>query len=229
MKVVQCWDDGVATDIAVTEIFRKYGAKATFNLCIGIHQEERVNPSWTTDPAKCTWNKGFSGGRVGLKEMRQVYDGFQVASHCWKHENAGKLPDEEFLKAAMDCRKYLEDLFERECRGFAWPCGQTTQTTADLLREAGFAYGRTTGYTTDVTRCADTMLLSSSCHFMDPAFIQKYEAAKETGVFYFWGHTYEMFGFDQLLLQLEHKIRYITEDPDSEWADVIDIVPLCKA
>ena len=28
--------------------------------------------------------------------------------------------------------------------------------------------------------------------------------------------------------QLEQKIRYITEDPDAEWVDVIDLVPLCK-
>lgn len=229
MKVVQCWDDGVATDIRTAEIFRKYGAKATFNLCIGQHQEERVEPYWIHDP-KAGWShRGFRGGKVGLKELKKVYEGFQVASHCWKHENAGLIPDEEFFKAAMDCRKYLEDLFEKECRGFAWPCGRVTDSTAGLLREAGFAYGRTTAITEDVTNCADTMRLASSCHFHDPAFYAKYEEAKKTGVFYFWGHTYEMFDYDQLYLQLEDRIRYITEDPESEWADVIDIVPLCKA
>ena len=121
------------------------------------------------------------------------------------------------------------NLFEKECRGFAWPCGRVTDSTARLLREAGFAYGRTTAITEDVTNCADTMRLASSCHFHDPAFYAKYEEAKKTGVFYFWGHTYEMFDYDQLYLQLEDRIRYITEDPESEWADVIDIVPLCKA
>ena len=30
MKVVQCWDDGVVTDIRLIEILRKYNAKATF-------------------------------------------------------------------------------------------------------------------------------------------------------------------------------------------------------
>ena len=36
IKVAQCWDDGVATDIRLIEILRKYNAKATFNLCPGI-------------------------------------------------------------------------------------------------------------------------------------------------------------------------------------------------
>ena len=32
MKVVQCWDDGVINDVRLTNLLRKYGAKATFNL-----------------------------------------------------------------------------------------------------------------------------------------------------------------------------------------------------
>jgi len=42
IKVAQCWDDGVATDIRLIEILRKYNAKATFNLCPGIMAEETV-------------------------------------------------------------------------------------------------------------------------------------------------------------------------------------------
>ena len=55
-----------------------------------------------------------------------------------------------------------------------------------------------------------------------------YEEAKKNGCkdFYFWGHSYEMFEYEALWQQLEDKIRYITEDPDAEWANVIDIVPL---
>ena len=33
IHVAMCWDDGPATDIRLAEIFRKYEAKATFNLC----------------------------------------------------------------------------------------------------------------------------------------------------------------------------------------------------
>ena len=40
IKVAQCWDNGVATDIRLIEILRKYNARATFNLCPGLMGEE---------------------------------------------------------------------------------------------------------------------------------------------------------------------------------------------
>ena len=171
---------------------------------------------------------GYMAGKVGLNELKDVYGGFEVASHCMHHENAGTIPDEEFIKAAVDAKTYLEDLFEKECPGFAWPCGKYTESTCKLMHEAGFTYGRTTEYTDDVTRCKDTMAMATNCHFMNGAFYQKYEAAKATGVFYFWGHSYETLDYDRLWEQFEDKIRYITNDPDSEWADVKDIVSLVK-
>ena len=78
----------------------------------------------------------------------------------------------------------------------------------------------------DVTDCAEPLALASNCHFMAEDFWVRYNKAKETGVFYFWGHSYEMFRYDEMWDHFEAKIRYITEDPDTEWANVIDIVPL---
>ncbi len=229
MKVVQCWDDGVITDIRLIEILKKYNAKATFNLNIGLMQPERGVSIWNHDPFPNTWNHmGFRCGKIGLNELKDVYSGFEVASHCMNHENAGTIPDEDFIKAAVGARKYLEDLFEKECPGFAWPCGRYTESTCKLMHEAGFTYGRTVENTDDVTRCKDTMAMATNCHFMDGGFYHKYEAAKATGVFYFWGHSYETLDYDRLWEQLEDKIRYITGDPDSEWADVKDIVSLVK-
>ena len=136
--------------------------------------------------------------------------------------------DEEVIKAACDARKYLEDAVGRECRGFAWPCGVFSPETCQGLRENGFAYGRTTLNTDDVTQCTDPIQLATNCHFMSRDFYTRYEAAKKTGVFYFWGHSYEMLDYDRLWEQFEYKLQFISEDPDAEWADVIDIVPLLK-
>lgn len=225
MKVVQCWDDGVVNDARLVEMLRHYGAKATFNLNIGLMNIERIPSGWLR--LSEGWShRGFRSGKLGLKEIRQIYDGFEVASHCWRHENAGEVPDELFLKSALDVRTYLEDLFEKPCRGFAWPCGRYTDATCKLLHEAGFAYGRTTKNCDDPAACADKMALHSNCHFQDPNFLAKYNKAKADGVkfFYFWGHSYEMFEYDPLWEQLEQKIRMITEDPDAEWANVIDVV-----
>ena len=227
MKIAQCWDDGVATDIRLAEILRKHHAKATFNLCPGSMREETVAPSWLDLSVKTGGFNGFAPGRVGKKDLREIYDGFQVASHCWKHETAGAVADGAFLKAASDARKFLEDTFQRECRGFAWPNGRHTPETERLLAEAGFRYGRTVGRTDDVTQCDTPLALSPNCHFLDPNFWNIFEAARKTGVFYFWGHSYELLDCPQLWERFEKKIGFLCEEPDVEWVDVIDLVPLC--
>lgn len=230
IKVVQCWDDGVINDIRVVELCRKYGAKATFNLNPGNMGEERGKNCWqSANPG--TWSyRGFSCGKLAKKDIAEVYEGFELASHCWRHENADSIPAEEWISKAMDARRFLEDIAQKPCLGFAWPCGRTTPETVKALHDAGFAYGRTTANAPDVTKCSDVMLLPSNCHFQDNLFYSLYETAKASGVevFYFWGHSYEMFEYDKLWEQYELKLQYISNDPDAEWANVVDIVPLCK-
>ena len=228
VRVAQCWDDGVATDIRLIEILRKYNARATFNLCPGLMGEETVQPFWTDHLSRNGCHNGFSGGRVGKKDLKAVYGGFQVASHCWKHETAGRVSDEEFIKGATDARSFLEDVFQRECRGFAWPCGKHTPETERLLAEAGFKYGRTTTYLPDVTANENPLVLSSNCHFLNPLFWQIFDEAKKTGVFYFWGHSYEMMDFSTLWDRFEQKIKALSEDPDVEWVDVADLADLLR-
>ena len=231
VKVAQCWDDGVYTDLRLLEILRKYGAKATFNLNPGNAPEVTRNTSWTTFAERSKrWNHlGFDAGKIATSDWKKVYGGFKVASHCWCHEGAGKVPDEVFVDSALRTRHFLEDLFEMPCPGFAWPGGWNTPETVKLLRDAGFAYGRTTEYTDDITQCDDLLSFKSNCHYQSGRFMDKYLHAKETsGVFYFWGHSYEMMDSEGLWDQLEQKIRFISEDPDAEWCDVIDLVPLCS-
>ena len=226
IKVAQCWDDGVATDIRLVEILRKYNAKATFNLCPGLMHQETLPSCWIEPLSRRMSFHGFSVGRVGKKDLKEVYDGFQVASHCWSHETVGEVPDGEFLKAAVDARSFLEDTFQRECPGFAWPCGRHTPETERMLAEAGFRYGRVTECTPDVTANDNPLALASNCHFLSSFFWKNFDDAKKTGVFYFWGHSYEMMDFPTFWERFEINIKTLSEDPEVEWVDVIDLVPL---
>ncbi len=223
VKVACCWDDGVVNDIRLIEILRKYNAKATFNLNPGLHSEDREKPRWVA-PGEGGF-RGFVNGKVGLKELKEIYGNFQVASHGWTHKNAGMCPDEEFFKDAMDARHFLEDLFQRECPGYAWPCGRYTDSTAKLLQDAGFRYARTTEYTTAVGKTDAPMRLKSNCHFLDQGFWQKFLDAKASGnIFYFWGHSYELMDCEGLWRHTEQKFAMLAEDPEVQWIDVIDIV-----
>ena len=230
IKVVQCWDDGVINDIRLTDLCRKYGAKATFNLNPGLMGDSR-RPSRWLGVERNTWSfHGYQGGKLALKDIPEVYHGFELASHCLNHENADRMPADEWIKTAVDARKILEDIVQKPCTGFAWPCGRHTPETRAALREAGFSYGRTTANMPDITKCEDTMALPSNCHFTSNCFFDLYENAKAEGVkvFYFWGHSYEMYEYDKLWEQYELKLDYISNDPDAEWANVAEIAPLCQ-
>lgn len=224
VKVACCWDDGVVNDIRLVSLLRKYKAKATFNLCPGIMPEHTETSRWIS-PDEVRWShKGFVNGHVGLKEMKEIYEDFQVASHGWTHKGGNNPPD-IFIKDAVDAKKYLEDLFQRECPGYAWPCGQYTPETAKLLKDAGFLYARTVEYTDNVGKTDTPMRLNSTCHFQDGSFLSKFLKVKENGgIFYFWGHSYEMLDCEGLWRQLENKLDFLSSDPDVEWIDVIDIV-----
>ena len=224
VKVACCWDDGVVNDIKLIELLRKYNGKATFNLNPGAMPEHTAVPRWRTMQDTCWHYNGFINGKVGLAEMKEIYGDFQVASHGWMHKG-GSVPPEEFIKDAMDARKYLEDVFQRECLGYAWPCGDVTPQAAKLLKDAGFLYGRTTANTDNVGVTDSPLRLDSSCHHMDRQFYTKFQEVKErNGIFYFWGHSYEMLDCDGLWNQLEQKLAMLAEDPEVQWIDVIDIV-----
>ncbi len=226
VRVAQCWDDGVFTDIRLTEILKKYKAKATFNLCSGLITDESVPVRWMEgDEENPPTINTFHSGRVCKDRMMEVYGDFEVASHCDLHEDARTTDPQAFLKSAVTSRKFLEDFFQKECRGFAWPYGTYTDETVKLLNESGFAYGRTTENTDDVLSYTDPLKLASNCHFMNRLFWEKYQLAKETsGVFYFWGHSYEMADFDPYWKNFEAMIAYISNDPEAEWINVVDII-----
>ncbi|MBE6405609.1 MAG: hypothetical protein E7040_06270 [Lentisphaerae bacterium] len=226
VRVAQCWDDGVFTDIRLAEILKKYKAKATFNLCSGLISDESVPVRWVgADEINPPTVNTFYSGRVCKDRMMEVYGDFEVASHCDMHENAKTTDPNAFLESAMKSRRFLEDFFQKECRGFAWPFGAYTDETAKLLTDAGFVYGRSTENTDDVLSYTDPLKLASNCHFMNRLFWKKYQLAKEScGVFYFWGHSYEMADFDPYWKNFEAMIAYISNDPEAEWINVADIV-----
>ena len=105
-------------------------------------------------------------------------------------------------------------------------CAGLGGNPAGLLAEAGFRYGRTTANLADVTANENPLALASSCHFHNWQFWKIFEEAKKTGVFYFWGHSYEMMEYPPLWDRFEQKIKALSEDPEVEWVDVIDLPDL---
>jgi peptidoglycan/xylan/chitin deacetylase (PgdA/CDA1 family) len=214
ISVIQCWDDGVTTDIRLTEIFRRHGARATFNLNAGLHEGVR----------KLGWlHQSTEVWRLSRHELKDVYQGFTVANHTLTHPFLGQIPIALARKEIFEGRAQLQELFGQPVDGFVYPFGSFNAQVAELVREAGHAYARTTQQTESVFPLTDPMTLRTSCHFLAPDFWHRYKASRATGLFYFWGHSYEM-TTEAMWRDFESTIARITHDEDSVWCDVADVV-----
>jgi peptidoglycan/xylan/chitin deacetylase (PgdA/CDA1 family) len=208
MKIVQCWDDGVRDDIRLTEILRRHGAKASFNLNWASH----INPE---DHA---WkHKDHDVTRLLRSELREVYDGFLVANHSMNHPFLKQIAPEAAEREIRENRDALEQHFGYEVTGFAYPFGSYNQTVMDLVRDSGHVYARTCENAAQVFPPADAMALATNCHFAAPDFWERFATAGE--VFYFWGHSYEMTTEDEWAA-FESKIARLSATPDAQWANL---------
>jgi len=213
MKVVQCWDDGVTADVRVIEILSKHKAKATFNLNAGLH-ENRRKPGWTF--------KGTEVGRLGWDEMKDLYHGFTIANHSLTHPWLEKVPLDEARRDIAEGRARLQQFFGQAVRGFAYPFGTYNEGVMEAVREAGHVYARTTKNVECPFPPENPMAFHSCCHFLAPDFWERYEKARKGGVFYFWGHSYEMIT-EEMWQAFDGQIRRISADPAACWADVVDL------
>ena len=97
-----------------------------------------------------------------------------------------------------------------------------------MLADAGFAYARTVDAVDDIRTCQSLMIFNPNTHFMAPDFMEKFAKAKSTGMFYFWGHTYELTDDPELWEECERRIAAISADPDVEWVNVTDLAEEVK-
>ncbi len=213
MKVVQCWDDGVTADIRLIDILRRHKAKATFNLNADLHGNTR-DKVWEFKETKVQ--------RLGKGEMVEVYEGFKIANHSLSHPRLETLSLDEVRVEIRENRKQLQDFFRQPIDGFAYPFGSYNDSVMDVIQEEGHAYARTTKSEVPTFPPQSPFAFHPSCRFLAEDFWGRYEASKQYGVFYFWGHSYEMISED-MWSDFENKIKKINEDPESEWCDVADL------
>ena len=211
--VVQCWDDGVATDVRLIDIFRRHGAKATFNLNAGLHDRQR-RLGWIYE--------GIEVSRLGWDEMKEVYQGFTIANHSLSHPRLELMERAAARREIAEGRDRLQQFFGQAVSGFAYPFGSYNEDTMQLVRESGHVYARTTANVSHPFPPQDAMLFHPCCHFLAPDLWARYEMAKQRGVFYFWGHSYEMIT-DSMWSSFEEIIKRISADPGSCWGEVADL------
>ena len=211
MKVVQCWDDCTTTDIRLCAILRKHGAKASFNINAGLHRKGNKN-GWTS-------RNGLYIERLDWDVMPELYDGFTVAGHGLTHQHMEKLPPDQLRHEVVHGRAQLQKHFKQDVLGFAYPYGGYNDAVKQALRDAGHIYARTCVNVDFPFPPADPMEFHTNCHFLAPDFWERYEKARSHGVFYFWGHSFEL-ADEPMWEAFDDQIRRITADSYAEWADL---------
>ncbi len=213
LTVVQCWDDGVSTDARLTEILRRHGARATFNLNAGTHAERR-SPGWI--------HRGTEVERLGWDEMRGVYESFTIANHSLTHPHLDQIAVEDARREIAEGRDRLQQYFGQPVTGFAYPFGTYNESVMQAVQEAGHIYARTTRSVDCPFPPENAMAFHPSCHFLAPDLWERYENARAGGVFYFWGHSFELID-DAMWNGFERMIERISQDPEARWGIVAEL------
>ena len=211
MKIVQSWDDGVVDDARLTDLLRRYRATATFNLNPGLHQPQR-SFSWRYGD-KEVW-------RLGQDELVAVYAGFEIANHSLTHAFLPDLSSAALRREVHESRLILQDWFRQPVRGFCYPFGGFNAVVKEAIYAAGHCYARTVSELDPAFPPVDPLEFGVNCRFADPEFWNRYQSVRAAhGVFFFWGHSYELVS-EAMWADLEEKIARISADPDAEWVNL---------
>ncbi|MBQ9325253.1 MAG: polysaccharide deacetylase family protein [Clostridia bacterium] len=80
--------------------------------------------------------------RIPENELRDVYAGFEIASHTVSHMNMARCSEEERLRQVRDDVTALSGLFGQTVTGFAYPYGAGANVSRSALQAAGIRYAR---------------------------------------------------------------------------------------
>lgn len=187
------YDDGNAADVRLSDIFTKYGMKATFNL------------NSRTLRSAC----GVSDDEIRAYSLER---GHEIAIHGYMHRAAGQLRPIEVVNEYLDSRRDLEARFGKIIRGMAYPDSGVNRFNGNcdysevksILASLDIAYARTAGASgMNMELPTDWHAWSPTAHHSDPRlfeYIDKlfefdpekvYISALSPKLLYIWGHSYE--------------------------------------
>ena len=186
--VTLSYDDCIEEDQDLIHRMEKYKMKGTFNLIPGWFAKEG-----TTYPAGETYRLVTTSQAKGMYDHPLV----EVANHGNEHKYMTSLTTAEMAEDTILCRKALEELFERNVRGMAYPYGWYNEELADVLRMCGITYCRTVESTRTFDLPENWLMWNPTCHHDDEMLMDlsdefiRMDSVEHPRLFYVWGHTFE--------------------------------------
>ena len=208
------YDDGVTQDIRLIELLNKYGLKCTFNLNSELLSKKGM---------LIREGQRISHYKVHPQDVKDIYDGHEVAVHTLTHPNLTQRDDAEVIRQVETDRLNLSRLVGYEVVGMAYPCGgvNNDDRVAELIKKnTGVKYSRT------ITTTGSFDLQDNLYRFNPTAFHLDFDELMRLGtsfielkpetpkIFYIWGHSYEMdYGADYWV-KLEEFFQLISNKDD---------------
>lgn len=206
------YDDGLEQDKQIIDLLKKYGIRATFNLNSGLFgSKEKIEYIGKIGyrcvdesvPMKRGFIKTARSWRIPEDEIKQVYEGFELATHSVTHPNLTKLPEKELDYELLTDRERLQRYTDIPVVGHAYPSGATNSKVETVLKENGFCYARTVmntagpihrrfAFPDDPLRWNPTCWhINNNVEKLLDMFLNATENQGDM-VFYMWGHGYEL-------------------------------------
>ena len=187
------FDDGVTQDIRLVEILNKYNLKGTFNL----NSAKLGLPGdfWKTDVGD------IPRSMLNASQVKELYQGHEVAVHTLTHSNLTTLNDETVIRQVDEDRKALSELCGYPVIGMAYPCGGVNNNdhVAALIKEnTPIRYARTiTSTYTYALQKENLLRFNPTLHFLNEKaeeIVEKFLSLEtdEPQLLYIWGHSYEL-------------------------------------
>jgi peptidoglycan/xylan/chitin deacetylase (PgdA/CDA1 family) len=223
--VTTSWDDGHVLDLEVANLLEAHELPGTFYIA----PRNRELPSRV---------------RLAPRAVRMLGEQFEIGGHTLNHPRLPNLAPEQARREIVEGKAELEQTLGYPLRSFCYPGGAYTSVHPPMVREAGFAIGRTvergvstptTPYETATTVHAYRHLVdgraalqlaggdrrTAARYFLnwDAMAIARFDAMLETGgVFHLWGHSWEVDANGDWT-RLERVLAHIARRPGVRYVD----------
>jgi peptidoglycan/xylan/chitin deacetylase (PgdA/CDA1 family) len=202
--VLTSWDDGAEPDLRLAEILHRLGYRPTFFL-------NHNNPA------------------MKFLDKLAALD-VEIGSHCYHHPFLYLLLPERAKEECVEMRKLLEKELKHPVISFGYPNGYTPAYDAEgdyvlgAVRAAGYWSGRATSTGMETyDSIEEPLAMRSNGFFGDRKGLEKAWAetrAKEGGIFYFWGHSWQIGKTDEQWQDFEKFVAQFAHQPDTWYASV---------
>lgn len=199
------FDDGLEQDKKIIQLMKQYGLKGTFNLNAGLLGKK----NWVGRIGNVGFTEYDSPGhhrivkvqehfRIPEDEISQVYEGFEVASHAYYHENLRNLSEQELDRTIGRDIEKLSALVGYPVVGHAYPGGLGSRRAQVCLKRHGIIYGRNAFSKGCFSFPENPLDFHPTCSWKDKNVMELLEqflhtsADQEDLLFLVWGHGYEM-------------------------------------